>query len=197
MRKGQSVTAGPAKSEPLKEKLPASIVDCTDKQLTEFAAMPAPPRVKYRRKLSEQDFEDIAKLIAKRLTATEACHVLGIIPQSFFDWKCRGENEARFSDILHRVKGNYVNARIAEIEDSAAGIGVKQRDWRASAWLAQVTGGDRYNVSGKPSDVSVTVNAVADQRLEAVLKRMYNQPVVEVKPLDEPPAVPLLPQTRD
>jgi hypothetical protein len=51
---------------------------------------------------------------------------------------------------------------------------MKQRDWRAAAWLAQVSGGDRYSTTGSTRAENLTVNVIADERLDKVLSRLYD-----------------------
>lgn len=163
MKKGQKIT-----------KLPPTITECTVEQLTALSKAQPVPKPAKRAKILPEDIEQIAILVAKRMTETEACAVLGLDAQHWFQVKCRKMADGRFEKLVAQVRGQYVNARLTEIEQSARGEGMKQRDWRAAAWLAQVSGGDRYSTAGNARSENLTVNVIADERLDKVLSRLYD-----------------------
>ncbi len=162
MKKGQNIT-----------KLPASITECTVEQLQSLIPKQPLERPSIRSKVTEDDVRQIAVLVAKRMTETEACAVIGLKPKQWFDWKSIKSRQSQFAELITQVRGQYLNARLGEIEQSAKGEGMKQRDWRAAAWLAQVSGGDRYSTTGTGKAENLTVNVIGDDRLDKVLGRLY------------------------
>ncbi len=162
MKKGQKIT-----------KLPPTITECTVDQLKALSQSQPVPKPAKRAKILPEDIEQIAVMVAKRMTETEACAVVGLDPMSWFKAKHRHLKDGKFEKLVVQVRGQYVNARLTEIEQSARGEGMKQRDWRAAAWLAQVSGGDRYSTTGTGKAENLTVNVIGDDRLDKVLGRLY------------------------
>lgn len=71
---------------------------------------------KQRRKISVQDIQSIADLTAQQITEKGACLIIGIRPQSWYDWKGRNGNEAKYSDILSRVRESKIKGCLETID---------------------------------------------------------------------------------
>ena len=122
-----------------------------------------PPK---RRKITKDDVEDLAKLMAKRIDESGACHMLGIKPMTWFKWKSKEANKAKFAEILSRVREAKLNACLEAIDEAGDGNAEKgQRpDWRAKAWLAErVLAPERYQQkvaeADKPAPVLVAISS--------------------------------------
>lgn len=105
----------------------------------------APKRPKKR--ISEEDVRMMAGLVAKRIDEKGACLMLGIKPQSWYNWKTHAKNNSRFAESLTHVREAKLNACIEAIDEAGDGNADKgQRpDWRAKAWLAErVLAPERY-----------------------------------------------------
>jgi hypothetical protein len=114
----------------------------------------------------------MAELAAERYSDTEACHILGIHYDSWRKWKSLAGRDARFADSIARMRGIYKQARLSEIKASAAGIGMKQRDWRAAAFLLESVDPANFSQRG---DVNVQVNASFGPELASAQQRIMDQ----------------------
>lgn len=101
------------------------------------------PRVRvkqlHKRAIDGVTIAEIARLCAKLLTEAEACRQLGVNPASWRNWKSRNRNSEKFAALLESFRANRIDDLISKIENSADGIGMKQPDWRAAAYLLQIT----------------------------------------------------------
>lgn len=87
------------------------------------------------RKIDAADVKAIAKLVALRLTETDACAHLNIPYNAWKTFKHRKENSDEFEALLARIKSAKVKALVESIEK--AGYDEKRPDWRALAWLTE------------------------------------------------------------
>ena len=104
---------------------------------------------KQRRRLTSQDMNDIAKLVATRkCTETEACLMLDIPIRQWNCWKSRAKQSAKFESIIARIRGNYMAGLVDSIERAGDDKEIqctcqrqvpiiKSGDWRAKAWIAE------------------------------------------------------------
>ena len=91
-----------------------------------------------RKRLSYADAEQIAELVVKyRLNESEACLHLNIQPKRWFNWKLEHKREQQYTDIITRIRGGQLVNVIQAIDKAGDGIGMKQPDWRAKAWIAE------------------------------------------------------------
>ena len=99
-----------------------------------------------RRKLTLIDVEAIAKLVCRsKLTETEACHTLDILPQQWWIFKQRSRISTKFDSLIARIRGTTIENAMQTIEDCGNGIGMKQPDWRAHAFRLQVIAPERFS----------------------------------------------------
>ena len=123
-----------------------------------------PVRTRRRAQITRKDVENIARLVAKRLTEAEACECLGIRPRTWYGWRETHKNQTEYSALLTRVRGQYLRANLAEIEKAAGGKAGVRPDWRAAAHLTQVVAPERYlpqqpqPALPTPAGVSSTLN---------------------------------------
>ncbi len=106
------------------------------------------------RRITLNDAEAIAKLVAKRITEQGACLMLGIKPQTWFQWKTRHKNSSIFEQLVIRIRETKLNACIEAIDECGDSHEIttnkgttftKPGDWRAKAWLAErVLAPDRF-----------------------------------------------------
>ena len=142
------------------------------------------------RRIDATCIAEMAKLVAKMLTESEACRRLGIKPRTWFDWKSRAGRTQKFSDLLEAYRANRIESLINRIENSANGIDVKYPDFRAALALLKITDqkrfGDSPPVQGAPPAV-VSVNIMHD-----TLKRLF-APAITVEAITLPSVAPALP----
>jgi hypothetical protein len=132
-----------------------------------------------KRKLNPKDVESIIELLAKRITETGACLMLGIEPRTWFKWKDKPRNKLKFAALLERARETKLAACIDAIsksgDDSTITIqtdkGVKtidrKGDWRAKSWLCErILAPDRLGEANSPGE------AVATQALADISKAM-------------------------
>jgi hypothetical protein len=130
-----------------------------------------------RRRLSVTEIEAVCRLIAeKRFTDREACAKCGINERTWFRWKQKSKNDVRFSALIERLRGERLNTIIDRIDDASIGKGMKQPDWRAAAWLAQVIDRERYGDQRViSSNVTNTFNQTNNLMFNEAAKRIYGQ----------------------
>ena len=139
---------------------------------------------KRARKLSMGDAEAIASLVATRkLLENEACLSLGIQYKQWLQWKSRHKHGATFESLITRMKADKLAGLLDNIENVSNGIGVKQRDWRAGAWIAERLAPERFALNQAPAinqTANVTVIAMHD-----TLKRLFQSPIESLQPVCE------------
>jgi hypothetical protein len=156
-----------------------------------------------RRKLTQRDIEDIAKLLAKRVTETGACLLLGIRPQTWMNWKAKHKNTSKFKEVFERVREAKINAVIDQIDeagDKRTYVNKKGEvvecsgDWRAKAWIAErVLAPERF--ADKRNDTAPAQPTINVNIFTELARQVYGQAVIEVKPEAKalPPASELAP----
>lgn len=89
-------------------------------------------------KLTFADLEAIARLVGeKRLSETQACLQLGISHNQWRVFKHNTKSFDKFSELVDKIRGARLSTIIDRIDDASLGIGMKQPDWRAAAWIAE------------------------------------------------------------
>lgn len=112
------------------------------------APIDAVARTGKRSKITKADLQNMAELVAKRLTEVEACAVLNIRARSWYNWKSRHKNQTEFGELLARVRGAYLQAHLKNIEAAGVGEGPHKRaDWRASDRLLALAAPERFAAS--------------------------------------------------
>ena len=142
-----------------------------------------------QRKLCLQDINAVARLVATRcLTETEACHILEIDPVRWFRFKETGKSKPKYEAALARMRAAKIESCIARIDDCGDGIGLKQPDWRAKAWLLQVTDRKRFGNDPAPVERETVVNVLV---MAEAAKRIYDVVDVESKLISDKPKIKL------
>jgi hypothetical protein len=75
-------------------------------------------------KLTQDDITGLAQLEAYGHTTKEAAVLMGIKPQTVYDWFNRNENQSKYSELVTRAKGIKLNGLLSHMES----VGCK--DWR-------------------------------------------------------------------
>lgn len=158
------------------------------------AELPAIVPKMARKRLSLDDVEQIATLIVRfRLNEAEACLSLGIKPQTWYDWKCLHKHDAKYTDIISRIRGAQLQNVIAAIDKAGEertivtrkGDAVQvQGDWRAKAWIAERVLaperlGDRLPQPQQPAQVQITI---ALEAAKAMYAKLAAAQVVDIQP---------------
>jgi len=137
------------------------------------------------RKITETDAKDIAEMTAKGLNETEACAMLKITRDSWYNWKSR--NADRFGEIFTHVRGNRLKNLLSEIETAAKGDAERgiRHDWRAADRLLAISAPERF---GKAQETAPPAQVVNIAVLDSLSRLVYS--------VDSPPAQPIaLPAT--
>ena len=112
------------------------------------------------RRIEAKTIAEMAELCAKQLTESESCRLLGLKPRHWFSWKSRHKRAEKFAALLEEFRAGRIKDLIARVEKCADGVGMKQPDWRAAAFLLSVADGKRFATSGGAS-VEVTAHQTA------------------------------------
>lgn len=121
-----------------------------------------------RRKITKQDLVAMAQLLAKRLTETGSCMMLGIKPSTWFKWKLKPHNQARFENMLIHVRESQLAGHLNNIES------FQIKDWRASEALLRLKDPQRFGQRTEHSgEIKHTVGLSDDAMLRLIA--MYNQ----------------------
>ena len=162
-------------------------------QVVPTPALTAPKR--RARRITMQDAEAIAEQVAKRLTETEACYNLGIVPKSWYCFKQKHGREQQFAALCTRMRAAKIQDCIDKVDKCGNGEGMKQPDWRAKAFLLQVIAPERFNMSqnlqpqNQPSTTVISdftkALAVAMQSLQPAKAEVID--VTPVKQIEDTP----------
>jgi hypothetical protein len=129
-----------------------------------------------RRKIDATCIAEMAKLVAKMLTESEACRRLGIKPRTWFDWKSRCGRDEKFSAMLEAYRARRFEGLIERIEASAEGTGgVKYPDWRAALALLKIGDQKRFGDSPLLVEMNVRQPLLSDADMQRILGRMYKE----------------------
>ena len=140
------------------------------------------------RKIDATIIAEIARLVARQLTESEACRQLGIEPRQWFDWKSRASRSERFAGLLEAHRANRIDDLIKKIEAGADGVGMKQPDWRAAAFLLSVTDKKRFGPQAEAAPSPQLAGQVSEATLLKVLSMLKAErakPVIDI-PASEP-----------
>lgn len=148
------------------------------------ASQPETP-AKRRGRYTIDDFDGVARLVARyRLSEEAACKRLGLNYDSFRNWCCRNGNKVAFGDALTRHKDERVIQAIDRIDECGDGIGMKQPDWRAKAFMLQsVLKPEVFGQSGQ-SQAGPSVNTLSDDTMARLLT-MLKASSVSVNPVEQ------------
>lgn len=142
-----------------------------DVETTDLAQLPLPKR----RKITISDANEIANLIANRfLNETEACALLNIPRDNWYKYKTRNKNLVQFDQTYTRLKAAKIAQCISRIDQCGDGIGLKQPDWRAKAFLLQVTDRERFGTG--PVAPATVNNVQLNVTMLDSLKRVFDAP---------------------
>ena len=145
-----------------------------------------------RAKITIEDATAIAKLSTQfYLTETEACHRLKISVNQWFDWKDRAKHKTEYQALFQTHKQAVIVNHVQNIHNVSQGIGVKQRDWRASQFLLQVVDRERFGTG--PTQPAQVNNVTLNVTMADALKRVFSQPE-QVKVITDVQAVKALPE---
>jgi hypothetical protein len=134
------------------------------------------------RKIDSTTISQIAELVAKMLTESEACRLLGIEPRKWFTFKTTGANSNKWEGVLEAFRAKRFDSMLTRIEQSANGEnGVKYPDWRAAAHIAKIMDRNRF---GDQVEVHGTQTHTIDTRVMDGLKRAYFKNCKLEKPID-------------
>ena len=133
-----------------------------------------PSRTRAKHRINARTISEIARFCAKQLSESEACRLLNIRPQSWFSWKSRHNRAEKFAALLEEFRAGRINDLIERIEKSADGIGMKQPDWRAAAFLLSVADSKRFAASGNVSVETHTPPIIVDMsELMAIAEKVW------------------------
>jgi hypothetical protein len=141
------------------------------------------PKRKLRARLTCRDAEDMASLIAMRLSETEACAKLNIPRRTWVDWKARHQED--FAVVLDRIKGERIAAHLKNIENFSA------KDWRASECYLEKTEPSRFasRALAFPQEPSTTINVHNNFLMMLAAERIYGKDALK-PPAPAPKALP-------
>jgi hypothetical protein len=142
-----------------------------------------------RHKINETDVKQMADLIAKRITETGACLMLGINPQTWFKWKIRARHAAKFENVLTHARETKLKACIEAIDESGDSKEInlpngktytKNGDWRAKAWLAErVLAPERLgDAQNQVTNQTVNIFGMASQDIAKLASKVFAKQLV-------------------
>jgi hypothetical protein len=121
----------------------------------------APVRKSNGRRITADDVEQVAKLVAARLNEREATELLGIGHQQWRSWKSRHQHSEEFETLLARVTAAKLDAHLRNIAS------FEPLDWRASAHLLKIA--DQTRFGDRPA-TDFNVNVLPAFNLESFMK---------------------------
>lgn len=126
-------------------------------------------------RLTTTQAEEIYTLTTKGLNESEACAILGIDRQRWFNWK--SINKSRCEDIFTRIRGNRLQNLIGQIEAAAEGDATRgiRHDWRAADRLLAISAPERFAKSAE-SATATPQQALAVEVVSHLVRLAYPAP---------------------
>jgi hypothetical protein len=130
-------------------------------------ALEVAPKLKSKR-IDVKDAEAIAQLTAKGLNEAEACAMIGLRRESWYNWK--SDHKADFEELFTQVRGNRLKNLLHEIETAAKGDASRniRHDWRAADRLLAISAPERFakapeQAASLGNGWTVIVNSIAPE----------------------------------
>ncbi len=115
----------------------------------------------------------IAERVAKGNTESEAVLMLGLRPAKWFNFKNRAKRNAKYGEILTRLRGVYIAGNIRQMELAAGGLGGVRHDWRAADRLNQIIAPERFGprdqAPGTTNNTQITVQIGGDAEVRRLV----------------------------
>lgn len=129
---------------------------------------------KRRRGVTWEDARAIVRLMAeKRMLPAEACGIVGLNYRTWARWINKEKNHVRVSALIEQARGARLEVLINRVDAASQGIGMKQPDWRAAAWLAQVIDRERYGDQKVIGSQTINNTQVNTNVFVEAAKRVY------------------------
>lgn len=139
-------------------------------------AREASPR---RRHIDARTIAEMARLVARMLTESEAARKCGLEPSAWFSFKSRAGQNERWTALLEAYRATRIDSLLDRVEQSAQGKGgVKYPDWRAAAQLLKFTDTGRFGDAPSVQN-NVTVQTVDMTGLIAMAERIGRTMIAE------------------
>ena len=137
---------------------------------------------KSNRRISDADVEKMAELVGtKFMTEKEAALLLGIKPDAWFQFKCRGKSGAKFEDLSLRLKTHKLGTLIDRISDASDPAKTKRPEWRAASWIAERLKPEALSLQTAHA-FPVPASALDTTKLIDAMARVYaTQPVAVIE----------------
>ena len=143
--------------------------------------MKPPSNAVKRRKITLQDIQEMANLVARRMTEKEAALLVGIEPRTWYQFRARHADSAEFEAALTRTRAEYVRANLREMERAAAGKGGIRHDWRAADRLNQIVKPDVYGLQAQ-AQAPQAPPLLDNRTIEILLSAAYKSTKPEPEP---------------
>ena len=157
---------------------------------------------KSNRRISDADVEKMAELVGtKFMSEKEAALLLGIKPDAWFQYKCRGgkgKSSAKFEDLTLRLKTHKLGTLIDRISDASDPAKTKRPEWRAASWLAERIKPESLSLQTAHS-FPVPASAFDTSKLIDAMTRVYASPAIaaiECRTTEEGPCYAATPPPR-
>ena len=128
------------------------------------------------------DAQAIADMVSEtRCTEKDACITLGINHLSWYQFKDKAKNRAKWSELFTRVRESAIAGLLKDVKrisDGDSSIKLKP-DWRAKEFLLKVRAPERFNFN---QIATPDANGSTPINLDA-LKRAFAAPINDFKPL--------------
>jgi hypothetical protein len=149
-----------------------------------------------RRAIDARTIDEVARLVARSLTESEACRLIGIQPSVWFDMKSRCRRSEKFAARLEHFRAKRIDGLVARVEKSAEGIDVKQPDFRAALALLSHVDARRYSDSGQRASVAVDISVSGNRETRVAdfqhALAVFQQSLRQEQPVIDLPAEPKL-----
>ena len=128
-------------------------------------------RAKARRKIDGKIIAQMARLVARNLTESEAARVCLLEPRHWFEWKSRAGRHEKWQAMMESFRAQQIDHWIKRMEQSADGRGgVKYPDWRSAAALlkfysSRFADSPRPEPAAQPPQVQVNILIETFKRL--------------------------------
>ena len=136
-----------------------------------------------RARITKQDCEQIAKLVALRFSERMACIKLDVPYVQWLKWKSRAGRTVVYDSILTRMRADKCANMLESIEDAAKGNNGVRHDWRAAREMLNITAREVY--SDQDASPATAQPVISQDRWAEIVKLATTQaqPAIDCQPV--------------
>jgi hypothetical protein len=118
-------------------------------------------------RISISDAQRIAECVARRMSESEGCRLIGLNPHSWRQWKRRNKHTEDFEAVVESIRAQKIDTCFQQIEAAA------KTDWRAADRTLAHLDWQRYNDRRSNMEINTTVQIFSEDARKAALAAVF------------------------